>query len=80
MAVERYLITLDKNLAIKLKQKARRRGFEDVREYITHLVYHHIYHGGGRPRTLVFDTIAEKFAAHTKESRKRLRTVRGLGL
>ncbi len=76
MASERFLVTLNKSAAQKLQQKARRRGFDDVREYVSHLIYHHLHHSGGRPKKIFFDPLAEKFASHTKESRKRLAMIK----
>lgn len=80
MTSERFLITLNKSAMQKLKQKARRRGFEDIREYVSHLIYHHLYHSGGRPKKVLFDVIADKFASHTKESRKRLNMIKRMGV
>lgn len=76
MTDERYVITLDNELAQKLKQKAKHKGFSDLKDYIYDVLQHHAYSKGGRPKGTSFDTLAEKFAQHTKESRKRLRVLR----
>jgi len=76
MADERYVITLGKELAQKLRQKAKRKGFKDLKDYIYDILQHHAYFKGGRPKGTSFDTLAEKFAQHTKESKKRLRVLR----
>ncbi len=80
MTSAHYVITLPKTVNQKLKQKAERKGFRDIKDYIQDLLHHHAFHQGGRPRASSFDSITDKFAAHTKESRKRMLMIRRMDI
>jgi hypothetical protein len=77
---QRYVISLNQTLANRLQQKARAKGFVNVEDYIMDVLHHHAFSHSGRPRTVSFDHLAEKFAQHTKQSRKRLLMLRRMGV
>jgi len=73
MAHQKLVLTLDKEIIIKINHKFKKEGYRNAQQYVYELIRRDLFRkkAGGRPKILPSEeTYLNKFSSPTKKSRK----------
>ncbi|MEK6934122.1 MAG: hypothetical protein AABW75_04575 [Nanoarchaeota archaeon] len=83
MVAERITLAFEEPFYKKIKLKAKKQGFKDIRDYIYDVLQHRVYYQKRRGRGVKMsydEMVMNKIAKPTAESRKRIAWAKKVGL